>query len=66
MEKKPRHHHPPTQISNSRDPIMHKSSAPTVAHLNRTTRVDESSANGEYDGGGPTVEELGRPRRQEA
>ncbi|KAI8571163.1 hypothetical protein RHMOL_Rhmol01G0097300 [Rhododendron molle] len=40
---------------------MHKSSAPTAAHLNRTTR-DESPTNDKYDGGGPAVEKPRRPR----
>ncbi|KAI8532092.1 hypothetical protein RHMOL_Rhmol11G0186100 [Rhododendron molle] len=42
---------------------MHKSSAPTFAHLNCTTS-NESPTNGEYDGRGPAVEEPGRPRRE--
>ncbi|KAI8570152.1 hypothetical protein RHMOL_Rhmol01G0011100 [Rhododendron molle] len=54
-------HRSPTPVI----PIMHKSFAPIAAHLNRTT-TDESSANGEYDGGGPAVEELERLRRREA
>ncbi|KAI8565637.1 hypothetical protein RHMOL_Rhmol03G0275500 [Rhododendron molle] len=40
---------------------MRKSSTPTTRNLNRTIR-DKSPTNDEYNGGGSTVEELGRPK----